>query len=489
MEKHKSKKKRIIIIIAVILVILAILSVMAVSCMSGAMISDDMNSLSAENEAIRIEKQDIVNSISVSGTVQGENLVKITSSLNLKIAELNVSLGDYVKKGDVLCVFDSSSLQDEYDGLKESIDKTSEMNQNTHNINQRNLENAKIEKEAALAQAQRNIDEAVTARDNANKKYGELVEKYNNASAEKDNCYNKLQASADQSEYEMNDIEYQSALQAFEAAKAEMNALGDQLSSYDSAVKSAEDAYGAAERSADSAIDIAQDSINAEKFSTDNSSQTQLDKLAEQIKACTVTAPESGIITSLNAAEGSIPTTDAIMTIEDNNKLKISVQIREADILRIKSGMKAVIKTTAANDEEFSGTVSKVVNIYNKGDVMTQEEGGYTAEITVDGNAEKLFIGMNAKVQIILDEKQGVLAVPYDSISEESDGSFVVYTARKQDDGVYKARSVKVEKGIEGDYYTEIISDDIKEGDLVVTSEMAMRDGAVVNAEAGGINE
>ncbi len=489
MEKNKSKKKRIIIIIAVILVIFALLTVFAVSCMSKAVNHGFMDSAFSENETVKIEKQDIVNSISVSGSVQGENLVKITSSLNLKIAELNVGLGDYVKKGDVLCVFDSSALQDEYDALKESVDKNSEMNESIHNINQRNLENAKIEKEAALAQAQRAIDEAVAARDNANNKYAGLVETYNNASAEKDKWYNALQMSADEAEYERNNLEYQSALQAFEAAKAEMNALGDQLSSYDSAVQTAKDAYGTAERSANAAIDSAQDTVNAEKFSTDNSSQTQLDKLAEQIKSCTVTAPESGIITSLNAAEGSIPTTDAIMTIEDNSRLKISAQIKETDILRIKTGMSAVIKTSATSDAEFPGTVTKVVNIFNKGDIMTQDEGGYTAEITVDEASDNLFIGMNAKIQIIADEKKDVLAVPYDSITEESEGKYVIYIARRQDDGIYKAESVNVEKGIEGDYYTEVISDEIKEGDFVVTSERAMRDGAVVQVEAGGINE
>lgn len=489
MEKNKSKKKRIIIIIAVILVIFALLTVFAVSCMSKAVNQDIMNSAFTENETVKIEKQDIVNSISVSGSVQGESLVKITSSLNLKIAELNVGLGDFVKKGDVLCVFDSSSLQDEYDALKESVDKNSEMNQNIHNINQRNLENAKIEKDAALAQAQRAIDEAVAARDNANNKYAGLVETYNNASAEKDKWYNALQISADEAEYERNNLEYQSALQAFEAAKAEMNALGDQLSSYESAVQTAKDAYGTAERSANAAIDSAQDTINAEKFSTDNSSQIQLDKLAEQIKSCTLTAPESGIITSLNAAEGSIPTTDAIMTIEDNSRLKISAQIKETDILRIKTGMSAVIKTSATSDTEFPGTVTKVVNIFNKGDIMTQDEGGYTAEITVDEAADNLFIGMNAKIQIIADEKKDVLAVPYDSIIEESEGNYVIYIARRQDDGIYKAEKVNVEKGIEGDYYTEVISDEIKEGDFVVTSERAMRDGAVVHVEAGGSNE
>ena len=81
MEKNKSKKKRIIIIIAVILVIFALLTVFAVSCMSKAVNHGIMDSAFSENETVKIEKQDIVNSISVSGSVQGESLVKTSGNL------------------------------------------------------------------------------------------------------------------------------------------------------------------------------------------------------------------------------------------------------------------------------------------------------------------------------------------------------------------------------------------------------------------------
>ena len=167
------------------------------------------------------------------------------------------------------------------------------------------------------------------------------------------------------------------------------------------------------------------------------------------------------------------------MTIEDSSNLKINVQIKEADILNVREGMKAVIRTNATGDKEFKGTVSKVVNIFSGADPLTQNEGGYTAEITVDDNNTALLIGMNAKVKIITDEKDNVLAVPYDAISEDNK----IYIARKQSDGSYKSEAVEIEKGIESDYYTEIISSDVKEGDLIVLSPQSMHDGRTIKVE------
>ncbi|HAP79214.1 MAG TPA: hypothetical protein DCQ78_03410 [Ruminococcus sp.] len=466
------KKRKPLIIISIVVVIVIIVVILT-SCFSKS--PSESNVSAPVTDTALIEKQNLVNSISVSGNVEGDNLVKITSTVNSKIKTLNVSIGDSVKKGDILCTFDSSDFQDEYNSLKETVEKTQEMNQNTHEINQRNLLNAQKEKDAVLAQAQRAIDSAVDARDKAYQKYNDLIGKYNEYSEKKDSLYNQFQESGDELAYQ----EYQEALQLFTSTETELDTLESQLSTYDDAVQTAQDSYDSAERSADSSIQTIQDTIDSEKFNTDNSSQTQLEKLAQKIEDCTVKAPRDGIITSLSVAEGSIPATDAIMTIESNSNLKINVQIKEADILNVKEGMKATIRTDATGDKEFKGTVSKVVNIFSGADPATQTEGGYKAEITVDDSDTSLLIGMNAKVKIITGEKDNVLAVPYDAVSEDN----IIYIARQQSDGSYKSEAVTIEKGMESDYYTEIISSEIKEGDLIVLSPQSMHNGRTIRIE------
>ena len=115
--------------------------------------------------AYAAETQDIENFISVSGKVEGSNEVKITSDLNTKVKSLNVEVGSLVKEGDILCIFDSSDLQQEYDALKESLDNSDQRSQTQHEINQRALNNAQTDKQTALDQAQRTINKAVEAKE------------------------------------------------------------------------------------------------------------------------------------------------------------------------------------------------------------------------------------------------------------------------------------------------------------------------------------
>ena len=429
-------------------------------------------------DTFTVEKQDLENYISVQGKVEGTNVVKVTSEVSSRVKELNVEIGSQVKEGDVLCVFDDSDYRSQYDTLKESSEKTDEKLQVLHDINQRNLTTAKTDKENALAQAQRAIDKAVSARDSAYSKYDSTLNNINDYYAKYIDYYNAANegdmAAADKA------TEY---YQMYKTAQAEYDALGEQLSSYDNAIQDAKDAYAAAERNADAAIQAANDAINNEKFDTDSSIQEQLEKLQDKIDKCTIKADRSGIVTALNISEGSIPTSEAIMTIEDDSQLRINVSIDEADILNVKEGQKAVITTTATGESEFSGSVSRIVNIMS-GQVtnsLTGETsgGGYSAEITID-DQDQLLIGMSAKVKIILDEKKDVYAVPYNSIIENDDGTFSVIVASGTGDS-RTAKFVNIEKGMETNFLTEITSTEIADGDLIVTDPEFITEGMALN--------
>ncbi|MBP3760493.1 MAG: efflux RND transporter periplasmic adaptor subunit [Ruminococcus sp.] len=450
---------------------LAAAAVSMVSCSSGG-----SETGGAAVDTYKLEKQDIENDISVSGRVEGSDIVKITTDLTAKVKTLNVEIGSSVKKGDVLCIFDSSEFQTEYDNLVSSSNKNNEKSDSQHDINQRTLDDAVSDKEATLNKAQRALDNAIEAKDNAWNKYYDLENKKNDyenrANEYYDRAYSEDGTPEDLAKYQ----EYQ---QLFKSTEAEYNALGDQLSSYDHAVDDAQDAYNAAVKNADKLIQSAKDTINSEKFTTDDSIDTQLKKLKEKIDKCTVTAPKNGIITALAVSEGSIPSKDSIMTIEDDSKLKIKVTIKEADILNVHEGQKAVITTSATGDKEFQGTVSRIVNIMSEqpANAMTGESsgGGYSAEITIDDDEDMLLIGMNAKAKIILDEKKDVFAVPYDAIME-NDGKYSIFVAEGSG-SQYTVKEVEVTKGLETSYLTEISSYDIDEGDLIITDTDFLHEG------------
>ncbi|MDE5583434.1 MAG: efflux RND transporter periplasmic adaptor subunit [Ruminococcus sp.] len=447
--------------------------------------SESLQNFSANAvEISEIEYRDISNHINVSGNVESENLVKVTSKLNAKISTVNVELGSYVKEGDILCVFDSSELQQQYDSLLETQNNLQNQNEHTHQINQRNIENAKRDKQISLEQAQRAIDDAIYAQDKAYQKESNLVNEINNETTRRNNASDIMNKTDDPQKYEEASQTFQDAEMKIQTKEASLEAIRDQLDSYDNAVQSAYDAYTATERNANLTIQNYQDILDSEQFQKNSTSETELEKLADSIAECTVKAPKSGVITSLNIAEGSIPTTDALMTIENMDSLKIKVQISEADILNVHEGMSAVVKTSATGDKEFDATISRVVNIYNdtsQGMAQTgTSTGGYSAEIIIDGDNSGLLIGMNAKVKIILDEKKNVLAVPYDSVITDDDGNSHILLAVKESDSMIKAKYVSVEKGMEGTYYTEIISPEIKEGDNVIINPENYKDGDIL---------
>ena len=121
-----------------------------------------------------VEHTNVENYISVSGAVEGSNIVKVTSDLTAKVKKLNVGVGSSVKVGDVLCEFDSSDYQEQYDKLKDSAETSQERLDSFHEKNQRALQDAKNQKTDLLRKAQRAIDSAVSARDSAYAKYDKL---------------------------------------------------------------------------------------------------------------------------------------------------------------------------------------------------------------------------------------------------------------------------------------------------------------------------
>ena len=478
---QKKRSVRPFIITGVIVVVLGLLIFGAVSCTKA--LSESLESLTnGFTELSTVEKRDISEYISVSGSVGSENMVKITSTLAAKVKSLNVELGSEVQEGDVLLEFDSSELQSQYDALKKSIENADGMTAHQHSINERNLNDAKAEKETTLAQAQRAIDEAVKAKDDAYAKERALAGQLTTQQAAADALAAKVQAAPEDTALA---AQYQEAQLTLETLTAQHDALKEQLPSFDSAVTSAQDAYAMAEKNADALIQSCQDVIDAEQYTSDNTSQEELKKIEDAIAECTVRAPMSGIVTSLNVAEGSLPTAEALMTIEDKDALRITVQIAEADILKIKEGMPAVVTTTATGDQEFSATVSRVVNIYSGGSDASffgqdGSSGGYSAEITIDEKNTALLLGMNAKVKIILVEQKDVLSVPYESILQEEDGSSYVLVAVTDENGVTTAKKAAVVPGMTGSYFTEISSEEVKEGDRIIMSPEGHEDGDII---------
>ena len=458
-------KKKTGCIVAVIIVIL-----LAVGLIVGLVMA--MKSVTAMMQSTpygKVAVKDLSSYVNVSGIVASSDTITVTSELGEKIVKLNVKVGDSVKKGDVLCEFDSTSLQQQFDKLSASSDQAQDAEDYKLSILRRNLNEAKQDKATALNQAQQAINNAEKRRDEAYNTYNENV-----------NIYNRLIddiAAADPAQI----TEMQQQADALLEANKELYPL---LAQYDEAVTSAYNAYNDVKKATNQSVQAAQDQIDSEKYNvTDTSASDQLEKLQEQIDNCIVVAESDGVVTKVNVTEGSVAVSPVLMVIENTESLMIRGKVSEADILSVEEGMTCEIKTTATDQEIIPGSVKRIEKFISAADAEAGS-AGYTVEISIDDPESKLLIGMSANIKIIIDKADQALSVPYESIrGGENEGYFVFAGVPGDAEGTLKVVKKPVEVGFEGDYYTQITSGDLKEGDIVFTGRYGAEipeEGAVI---------
>lgn len=476
----KKPKKKLIIIITAIALIFVLLIAGLVSCVNRTVKQiDSFSGVLVEPLA----KQDLSTSISVSGKIESQSKVSVTSDLTYKIAELKVAVGDYVNQGDVLCVFDSSELNAQIKSLEEQLQNSDSLNSKQTSINNRALSEAKSDQQDQLAAASASIDKASSNLDKAKAYKAQLESTYNDYQSQIANIKNLL------SQVNETDDNYASLTEQLSQLTISAGELLSQINEADSGISSCQDAldeaktnYSSVEKTTNQQIQAAQDSIDTQTNSSDNDARTELESLKRKLDKITVKAEHSGIITSLNVQTGSIHAGGELMTIQDTNALKLTVSIKESDILKLKEGMSAIVSGTANEDLEIKGTVTKVVDFAS---TSTNENGestnGYSAEITLPDNSGML-LGMSAKAKILTSEENESIAAAYDSIFEE-DGENYVYRANPVDNGKYKIEKIKVTKGVDSDYYTQISSSELSEGDYIVSYPDEVSEGDIVSVD------
>jgi HlyD family secretion protein len=126
-----------------------------------------------------------------------------------------------------------------------------------------------------------------------------------------------------------------------------------------------------------------------------------------------ITSPISGTIISRNvdvgqtvAASFSSPTLFTIAA--DLTKMQVNTNIDEADVGRIKAGMRASFSVDAYPGETFHGTISQV----RLASTTVQNVVTYNAIIDVPNPQLKLKPGMTTNVKILIESAENVLKIP-----------------------------------------------------------------------------
>lgn len=181
-------------------------------------------------------------------------------------------------------------------------------------------------------------------------------------------------------------------------------------------------------------------------------------------------APFTGIITGKYFEDGEMytgsPTTQtgrsAIVTVMQVNPLKVNVSISEQYYPMIRNGMKAEITADVYTDETFTGTV------FRKAPTIDAVTRSFITEVELPNRNDLLKPGMFVRVSMDLGEVE-TFVVPAGTVQMQ-EGTNIRYVFI-EDQGI--ARRIEVIIGKRFDDQLEIISDNLKEGDKLVTEGQA----------------
>ena len=180
-----------------------------------------------------------------------------------------------------------------------------------------------------------------------------------------------------------------------------------------------------------------------------------------------IDSPVSGIVLSRDVDEGSsvIPLSSAyggtsILTLADVSLMHFEGDVDESDVGKIREGMPAKIFVDAFPDTSFQGVLTRIAPL----GVKTEGVVNFKVEAKVLGDTRPLKTGMSADVQLVLDERKGVLTLPEGAFAYEGDKTFAEKVDPSAPGG--KART-EVKTGLSDGIKTEIL-EGLKEGDKVV---------------------
>ncbi len=185
-----------------------------------------------------------------------------------------------------------------------------------------------------------------------------------------------------------------------------------------------------------------------------------------------VTSPTTGIVVSREIDPYMMVSEKKVLFVvaESLKKMRLIISVDETDIGFIKNGQKVSFTVSAYPEDTFTGTIDQVrFNPITKGEVVT-----YESVVLCDNSELLLKPGMTATATIEVANKDGVLRVPNQALIvspvEVKEMSMGKYVWVKEDLSLGKlpVRRVKIETGIMGDHYAEVLSGKIKEGDDVL---------------------
>ena len=186
-----------------------------------------------------------------------------------------------------------------------------------------------------------------------------------------------------------------------------------------------------------------------------------------------LTSPISGVVTARNYDNGDLPAGLPILVIEQQQPLKVIVNVNESDFPKVKKGMPVNVRFDTYENESFSGQV------YLVHPTIDPNNRTFQVEVTINNRDNKVHSGMFARVIFNFGSHRSV--VLSDRAIQKQTGSGLRYVYTLESNGTVKFREVELGRRLENRY--EVVGG-VSPGMRVVTSgQSRLTDGAKVQVE------
>ncbi|WP_111641367.1 efflux RND transporter periplasmic adaptor subunit [Marinimicrobium alkaliphilum] len=184
-----------------------------------------------------------------------------------------------------------------------------------------------------------------------------------------------------------------------------------------------------------------------------------------------IVAPQDTVVTRRHIELGeAVQQHDTLFELAAIDELVVRPGLPEVDVAHLVPGQLASVRLDALPEQLFTGTVRRIFPAADTGSRLV------TVEVALPGDADARGVrpGYLARVQIDVDARADVLALPTPSVGADDEGSYVYMV---EDDRLVR-RSVTI--GINRGGWTEI-TDGLQPGEVVLASNpIDMREGQQV---------
>jgi HlyD family secretion protein len=424
-----------------------------------------------------VKRGNLVISASGTGSVISENETQLGFENGGVLAQVNVAIGDEVKKGDVLAVSEpndsDAAIQSNLTSAKlavlqaqQSLDDLTSLTTTAVSLGQ--LQSDLAAKQVSIFDNQSTLTTLTNERLTMNGKrcdsdtieskleaYELAVERYNR-SAHLTNSSEYQQMVAAEINYNWCNSNYsQAELDAKDAAiastKASIALLQSQITEDQADITNLE----SSSRSDSLDVQIAQAKLE--------NAQANLEVVESQSVSNTITAPLDGTIIAISNNVGDNVGTNKFITIADLSQPYLEVLLDETDLNNVGIGYQVSVTFDALPNQTFTGKVVAINPSLSNAFSVTAIQTTVQLDTSSFSKPQNLPIGLSASVEVISDQAQNALLIPVEALHEISSGTYGVFV---MENGTPTFKSVEV--GLM-DYTSAEIKSGLNEGDVVTT--------------------